>query len=117
MSMNESLTVVDAIQRHRSIRRYRPDPVHDDLLQQILEAGVRASSSGNMQAYSIIVTRDRSLRERLYEPHMQQNMVLDAPVLLTFCADFFRMRRWLRLSDAPDGFDNFMSYFFREIFK
>ncbi len=110
MSMNENLTVVDAIQRHRSIRRYRPDPVHDDLLQQILEAGVRASSSGNMQAYSIIVTRDRSLRERLYEPHMQQNMVLDAPVLLTFCADFFRMRRWLRLSDAPDGFDNFMSF-------
>ena len=78
--------------------------------RQILEAGVRASSSGNMQAYSIIVTRDRALRERLYEPHMEQNMVLDAPVLLTFCADFFRMRRWLQLSDAPDGFDNFMSF-------
>jgi nitroreductase len=108
--MNQSPTVVDTIRRHRSIRRYRPDPVPEDLLQEILEAGVRASSSGNMQAYSIIVTRDRSLRERLYEPHMEQNMVLDAPILLTFCADFFRMRRWLKLSDAPDGFDNFMSF-------
>ena len=37
-------------------------------------------------------------------------MVLDAPVLLTFCADFRRMRHWLRLSDAPDNFDNFMSF-------
>lgn len=75
-----------------------------------MEAGIRASSSGNMQTYSIIVTTERALREQLYEPHMKQSMVLDAPVLLTFCADFHRMRRWLVLSDAPDGFDNFMSF-------
>jgi hypothetical protein len=63
-----------------------------------------------MQTYSIIVTRDRALRERLYTPHMEQNMVLDAPILLTFCADFNRMRKWLKLSNAPDNFDNFMSF-------
>lgn len=100
----------DVIDHHRSIRRYKPDPVPDDLLTEVLAAGPRASSSGNMQTYSIIVTRDRALRERLYEPHMEQSMVLDAPVLLTFCADFHRMRHWLRLSDAPDNFDNFMSF-------
>ncbi len=100
----------DLIQSHRSIRRYRPEPVPDDLLLRALAAGPRASSSGNMQTYSIIVTRDRALREKLYEPHMEQNMVLDAPVLLTFCADFRRMRHWLRLSSAPDNFDNFMSF-------
>jgi nitroreductase len=100
----------ETIHHHRSIRRYRPDPVPDDLLTDLLEAGVRASSSGNMQSYSIIVTRDRALREQLYEPHMEQSMVLDAPVLLTFCADFRRMRHWLRLRDAPDNFDNFMSF-------
>ena len=102
--------VIEAIHGHRSIRRYKPTPVPDDLLDTILAAGIRASSSGNMQAYSIIVTRDRALREQLYVPHMEQNMVLDAPVLLTFCADFHRMRQWLRLSDAPDNFDNFMSF-------
>jgi nitroreductase len=102
--------IIEEIQKHRSIRRYKPEPVPDDLLETILEAGVRASSSGNMQSYSIIVTRDRALREALYEPHMEQDMVLDAPVLLTFCADFHRMRRWLALSDAPDNFDNFMSF-------
>ena len=105
-----SISVLDHLRSHRSIRAYRPDPVPEDLLQACLEAGVRASSSGNMQAYSIVVTGDRRLRERLFEPHMRQSMVLDAPLLLTFCADFQRMRRWLRASDAPDGFDDFMSF-------
>ncbi len=104
------MTVLDRIHQHRSIREYKPDPVPDALLTEILAAGIRASSSGNMQTYSIIVTRDRALREQLYIPHMKQNMALDAPVLLTFCADFHRMRHWLKLNDAPDNFDNFMSF-------
>ena len=37
-------------------------------------------------------------------------MVLEAPLLLPFCADFHRMRQWLRISDAADNFDNFMSF-------
>lgn len=104
------MTVIDTIHQHRSIRDYKSDPISEQLLTEILNAGIRASSSGNMQSYSIIVTRDKSLREQLYKPHMEQNMVLDAPVLLTFCADFHRMRQWLRLSNALDNFDNFMSF-------
>ncbi|MCD4684704.1 MAG: nitroreductase family protein [Anaerolineae bacterium] len=102
--------VFETIHRHRSIRQYKPDPVPNDLLRDILAAGIRASSSGNMQAYSIIVTQDRALREKLYIPHMEQSMVLDAPVLITFCADFHRMRGWLRASNAALSFDNFMSF-------
>ncbi|MBP7591226.1 MAG: nitroreductase family protein [Chloroflexi bacterium] len=104
------MSIDEVIHGHRSIRRYRADAVPDGLLDEILAAGIRASSSGNMQSYSIIVTRDRGLREALFVPHMEQEMVLDAPVLLTFCADFHRMRQWLRVSDAPDNFDNFMSF-------
>ena len=104
------MNIIDQIHQHRSIRAYKPDPVPEELLNTILLAGTRASSSGNMQTYSIIVTRDLELRQRLYEPHFEQNMVLDAPVLLTFCADFNRMRKWLKISDAPDNFDNFMSF-------
>ena len=104
------MDTLKSIQEHRSIRKYKPDPVPEALLSEILGAGIRASSSGNMQSYSIVVTRDRGLREQLYEAHMQQNMVLDAPILVTFCADFRRMRKWLKLNDAPDNFDNFMSF-------
>ncbi len=104
------MTIIEAMHRHRSIREYNSDPVDDELLAEVLEAGIRASSSGNMQTYSIIITRDLELRRQLYEPHMEQSMVLDAPLLVTFCADFNRMRRWLRVSNAPDNFDNFMSF-------
>ncbi len=104
------MTIINAIHQHRSIRKYKADPVSDELLTKILNAGLRASSSGNMQTYSIIVTRDLALRKRLYIPHKKQSMVLDAPVLLTFCADFHRMRHWLKISNAPDNFDNFMSF-------
>jgi nitroreductase len=104
------VTVIEAMHNHRSIRSYRPDPVPEELLTELLEAGIRASSSGNMQTYSIIVTRDPDLKRQLYEPHMEQKMVLEAPLLLTFCADFNRMRRWLDLSGAPDNFTNFMGF-------
>ncbi|AQQ54896.1 nitroreductase family protein [Planococcus lenghuensis] len=103
------MELTDVIHGHRSIREYEDREVSQDLLDEILEAGIRASSSGNMQTYSIIVTRDKELKKKLYEPHMEQSMVVDAPVLVTFCADFNRMRKWLALNDAPVHFDNFMS--------
>ena len=104
------MNVIEQIHEHRSIRKYKSEPIPEDLLDVILEAGIRTSSSGNMQTYSIIVTRDPGLLEQLLEPHLQQTMVIDAPVLLTFCADFHRMRRWLALSNAPDNFDNYFSF-------
>lgn len=104
------MDVIQQIHRHRSIRKYKPDPVPDELLNKILEAGIHASSSGNMQVYSIVVTGDMSLRDQLYQAHFEQKMVLEAPLLLTFCADFHRMRQWLRISHAADNFDNFISF-------
>lgn len=102
--------VIEQMLKHRSIRKYQDRTVPGDLLERVLQAGIQASSSGNMQAYSIIVTRDRELREKLYKPHFEQSMVLEAPVFVTFCADFHRMRRWLALSGAPDNFDNLFSF-------
>ncbi|MDJ0496778.1 MAG: nitroreductase family protein [Acidimicrobiia bacterium] len=104
------MDVFQAIHGHRSIRSYKSDPVGDSLLTEVLEAGVRASSSGNMQTFSIIVSRDEAMRERLYWPHMEQEMVRQAPLVLTFCADFRRMRKWLRINDAPDNFDDFFAF-------
>jgi nitroreductase len=100
----------NVVHGHRSIREYEEREVSQELLEQILDAGIRASSSGNMQTYSIIVTRDPELKKKLYTAHMEQSMVVDAPILLTFCADFNRMRKWLTLNDAPVHFDNFMSF-------
>ncbi len=104
------MSVIDHIHQHRSIRKYTGDPVPRDTLRDVLSAGIRASSSGNMQSYSIIVSQKEDLRRELYEAHRQQDMILDAPVLITFCADFHRMRQWLKLRQAPDNFDNFLAF-------
>ncbi|KHT62139.1 oxidoreductase [Photobacterium gaetbulicola] len=104
------MDILSHLHSHRSIRQYTNQTVDDDVLDKILQAGIRASSSGNMQSYSIIVTKDKARRESLFKPHMEQNMVVDAPVLLTFCADFRRMKKWLAINDAQPNFDNFMSF-------
>jgi len=95
---------------HRSIRKYKPDPVEPDILHRILNAAMRASNTGNMQAYSIIVTRDPDIRHRLWEAHFKQDMVLEAPVHLTFCADFNRLSKWCMFRNADPGYDNFLSF-------
>jgi nitroreductase len=103
-------TLFETIHNHRSIRKYKTKAIPEDILTRVLEAGTRASSSGNMQPYSIIVTRDQKVKEELLPSHFHQSMLMDAPVFLTFCSDFHRMRLWLEESDAPENFDNFMSF-------
>ena len=50
--------------KHRSIRRFRPTPIPEEVLTECLEAASRASTCGNMQLYSLVVTRDKAVRER-----------------------------------------------------
>lgn len=100
----------DTILNHRSIRKYTGDPIPRVVLDYILEAGTRASTTGNMQLYSVIVTTDESVKEELAPCHFNQPMVKEAPVVLTFCADFNRFNKWCRLSHAEPGFDNFLSF-------
>ncbi len=96
---------------HKSIRKYKNIPVEDDILNNILEAGFRASTTGNMQVYSIIVTKDSEKKKKLWELHFKQDMILQAPVLLTFCADFNRFNKWCKQRNAEPGYDNFLSFF------
>ena len=103
--------MLETIFSHRSVRKYKSDPVDDSILNKILEAGTRASTTGNMQVYSIIITKDKELRKKLWEAHFKQNMVLEAPIHITFCADFNRFNKWCTLKKADPGYDNFLSFF------
>lgn len=94
----------------RTIRKYNTRPVEQTLLDRILTAGTRASTTGNMQVYSIIVTRDEEMKRRLAPAHFNQPMVTGAPVVLTFCADFNRFNLWCRERNADPGYDNFLSF-------
>jgi len=96
---------------HRTIRNYQSKPIEDIVLDEILEAGSRASTTGNMQVYSIIITKDDERKKKLWELHFRQGMILQAPVLLTFCCDFRRFNTWCNNREAVPGYDNFLSFF------
>jgi len=104
------MPMIDILLQHRTIRKYSDQPVDDHLLKLILEAGCRASTTGNMQVYSIVVTRDNAMKEKLAPLHFNQPMVKTAPVVLTFCADFNRFNQWCEARQANPGYDNFLSF-------
>jgi nitroreductase len=95
---------------HRSIRSFTSQDIDEALLNDILMTGLRSSSAGNMQTWSVIVTRDEANKRKLYALHREQTMVLEAPLVLTFCADVFRMREWVRVNNSRQSFDDFLGF-------
>lgn len=93
--------------KHRSIRKFRPTPIPQEVLRECLEAATRASTCGNMQLYSLVVTRDEALRKRLSPCHFDQPMVTQAPCVVTVCADVHRFTMWCRQRGADPAYDNF----------
>lgn len=102
--------MIDTIFQHRSIRKYKTDSISNETLEKILEAGSMASTTGNMQVYSIIVSKDKEQKEKLWEAHFKQDMVKTAPLHLCFCADFNRFSEWCNQREAIPGYDNFLSF-------
>lgn len=94
----------------RTIRRYADRPVSDELLRHLLSLACRASNTGNMQTYSIVVTRSEEKKRALAPAHFNQPMVTEAPVVLTFCADYNRFSTWCEQRQAVPGYDNFQSF-------
>ncbi len=102
--------MLDTILNHKSIRKYQSKEVEPEILEEILTAGTRASTTGNMQVYSIVVNQKAETKEALAPLHFNQPAVKAAPVLITFCADYNRFNKWCLLNNAEPGYDNFLSF-------
>ena len=94
----------------QTIRRYSSRPVSESLLQSLLEEAARAQTMGNLQLYSVVVTRDAEMKQQLAPFHFNQPMVTNAPVVLTFCADYHRTTEWALQRKGHPGYGNFLSY-------
>ena len=66
--------------------------------------------SGNMQTWTAIVTKSAEKKQQLFKAHRQQQMILQTPVLITFCADTHRMRKWVDLHQSKQSFDDFVGF-------
>ena len=98
------------LNKRTSIRKYAPREVSDELLYRLLREAERTQTMGNLQLYSVVITRSEKQKEALAPAHFNQPMVKGAPVVLTFCADFHRTSRWAEERNAKPGYDNFLSF-------
>lgn len=101
---------MDSLNKRRSIRKYADKEVSNELLTRLLKEAERTQTMGNLQLYSVVVTRSEEKKRQLAPAHFNQPMVMGAPVVLTFCADFRRTSRWAEERKAVPGYDNFLSF-------
>ena len=101
---------MDSLNNRKSIRKYSSREVSSQLLTSLLKDAERTPTMGNLQLYSVVVTRDEEMKAKLAPAHFNQPMVTGAPVVLTFCADFRRTTLWAEDRKADPGYDNFLSF-------
>lgn len=102
--------MLEILKNRRTVRKYTDQAIEDALLCELLEVAARASNTGNMQLYSVVVTRDQAKKQALAPAHFNQPMVTAAPVVLTFCADANRFVKWAEQRNAVAGFDNIQTF-------
>ena len=99
-----------SIKDRKTIRKYSDKEVPNSLLHQLLTEAERTPTMGNLQLYSVVVTRSEEMKRQLAPAHFNQPMVTEAPVVLTFCADYRRTTTWANNRQATPGYDNFLSF-------
>lgn len=86
--MEKPTSVLAEVIRHRaSVRKFKPEPIPDAVLREILEVGHLAPSEWNLQPWRFIVVRDDANRRALGEACPGQSWVGEAPVVLICCGD------------------------------
>lgn len=97
--MNETINLLMA---HRSIRKYADKPVPREIIEQVVAAGQMASSSSNVQAYSVIAVTDAERKQKLSQLSGRQTYIVECPVFLVWCADLSRLKNAAR-HHLPDS--------------
>jgi nitroreductase len=92
------MDVFEAIEKRYSVRGYKPDPVEDDKLRQVLEAARRAPTAANRQAFRMLVVRTAGREEELARVYGRR-WLLQAPLVVAFVA--VPSEAWRRMDDKP----------------
>ena len=97
---------IDTLLGHRSVRRFKSQDVSPELLADLVECGLRASNTGNMQLYSVIATTREPLRGELCKLHFGQ--CATAPLWLTVCTDVARYHQYCRVNGCDEPYGNLL---------
>ena len=102
---------LELIRQHGSVRHYMPDPVPADMLETIVAAAQRSSTSSNLQMWSVVAITDANTRVRLANLCGDQKHIVEAPAFLAWCADLSRLDRVCQLrrySQVAEYVENFL---------
>jgi len=102
--------ILTQIHQHGSVRRYKPDPVPATVIEKIVAAGQHASTSSNMQTYSVIAVTDGEKRAALAKIAGGQRHIVQAPVFLAWCADRARLERVAALRGYTQNIDTLENF-------
>ena len=94
------MSVLKVIQDRRSVRKYRGDPIPEDVLLRVLEAARWAPSGKNFQPWKFILVRDSALKEKLARASAGQFFIAQAPIVVVACGFpdqcYSRMGRYMK---------------------
>jgi nitroreductase len=79
------MSILKVIKERRSVRRYKADPIPDDVFHRVLEAARFSPSGKNLQPWKFILVQDESLKQRLVEASFRQTFIAEAPVVVVAC--------------------------------
>lgn len=100
----------DVLKNRKSIRKFKSDDIDNSVINELLSDAFYASTTGNMQLYSVVVTKDKEQKGELAPSHFSQPAFMNAPVIITFCADYNRFIKWCKQRNAEPGYNNFQSF-------
>ena len=100
------LTVWEAIATRRSIRKFAPDDVSDEMIEQMLEAARLAPSASNRQPWHFLVVRDRKIKKELRRICLAQQFVEEAPVVIVCFGDLERYSQEARKKRRQESKDS-----------
>ncbi|MGK7902799.1 MAG: nitroreductase family protein [Hormoscilla sp.] len=87
MTQQPAMNLQEAIEERRAARSFRPDPIPEDTLAEILRLGLRSPSGFNLQPWRFVVVREPENKEKLSACAFNQPQVTEAPVVLICCGD------------------------------
>jgi nitroreductase len=81
------MNVFEAIVGRKSVRRFEKKAVDDKLIGVLLYMATQAPSAGNVQDWRFIVVKDEEQKEKLYKAALEQDCIINAPVVIVVCSD------------------------------
>jgi len=82
---------LDTMERHASVRRFKPGSLNEDALRAVLRAAQRAPTGWNLQPVTVVVVRDKGLLRQLADIVGGQEYVAEADAFLVYVVDYAKI--------------------------